>query len=314
MFNNNHVGRPSNDELKKKRNMKILLFCAPILIIVFVVILYTTGSLSGLMGNSVSSFYCDEGYTLSGSNCTKTITTTAYLLGDINKDDRVDILDVTAIQRILVQFVNADDEQKVIADVNEDGTISVSDLTAMQLYFADKSSQDSNNNIGKKRVCSSGFTLQDINCVKVDTVPAKTKSVEYTCPDQTYKVEGNKCKKTVNTKPILIGDINKDGRINVLDETVLQKYLTEINTLDETEMLLADLDNSGVVNVNDLTYMQLYLSEKLNSKKNNRASGTNGSGYEAFELGKTKICPVGYKFNSNKTSCSKIETVSAIEK
>ena len=38
MFNNNHVGRPSNDELKQKRNMKVLLYSAPILVIAFVAI------------------------------------------------------------------------------------------------------------------------------------------------------------------------------------------------------------------------------------------------------------------------------------
>ena len=170
--------------------MKILLYCAPILIIVFVVVLYTSGSLSGLMSNSVSSLYCDEGYILSGSNCTKTITTTAYLLGDINKDNLIDVSDIIAMQRIANDFTSIDDEQKALADVNEDGKVDITDLTVMQLYLA----------------------------------------------------------------------------------------------------------------------------AKMNNKRNNGTSGTGSSGYEAFKIGKTKICPSGYNFNSNKTICSKIDTVSAIEK
>lgn len=293
--------------------MKILLYCAPILIIVFVVVLYTSGSLSGLMGNSVSSLYCDEGYILSGSNCTKTITTTAYLLGDINKDNLLDVSDITAMQRIANDFTSIDDEQKALADVNEDGKVDITDLTVMQLYFASESSKESNN-INKKRVCMAGFALKNMSCVKVETIAAKSKNVEYTCPDQTYKIEGNECKKTVNTKPILIGDVNKDGKLDVLDETLLQNYFAGKMNLDETETLLADLDNSGLVDATDLTYMQLYLAGKMNNKRNSGTSGTGSSGYEAFKIGKTKICPSGYNFNSNKTICSKIDTVSAIEK
>ena len=317
MFNSNHVGRPSNEELKKKRNLKILLYCAPILIIVFVVVLYTSGSLSGLMGNSVSSLYCDEGYILRGSNCTKTITTTAYLLGDINKDNLLDVSDITAMQRIANDFTSIDDEQKALADVNEDGKVDITDMTLLQKYFAGDNSLNTysqGGNIGRKRVCAVGYNLKGTNCEKIETIPAKTKDKEYTCQDQTYKLEGNVCTKTVNAKPILIGDVNKDGRIDVLDETLLQKYFAEKIKFDDTQMLLADLDNSGIVDVTDLTYMQLYLAGKMNNKRNSGTSGTGSSGYEAFKIGKTKICPSGYNFNSNKTICSKIDTVSAIEK
>ena len=317
---NNHVGRPSNEELKRKRNMKILLFSAPVLIVVFAIVLVTSGSLSNLMGNSVSNYYCDSGYTLSGSNCTKTTKEKSYLLGDVDMDGKIAVNDMTVMQKIMSEFESPDERQKVLADINGDGEINVLDMTLMQKYFSNEkvTTNGETNNIGKKRVCAAGFKLSGAICIKTETVPAKAKnndvsSSQYTCQDQTYTLEGNMCKKTLTQTPLLIGDINKDGVINISDQTEFQKYFSELVKFDDTQMLLADLDNSGVVDVNDLTYLQLYLSEKLNQNAGT-SGGTNGSGYEAYQIGKSKICPVGYNFNATKTLCTKVDTVAAVQK
>ena len=73
------------------------------------------------------------------------------------------------------------------------------------------------------------------------------------------------------------------------------------------------MDRPTYINVNDLTYLQLYLSEKLNQNAGT-SGGTNGSGYEAYQIGKSKICPVGYNFNATKTLCTKVDTVAAVQK
>ena len=54
------------------------------------------------------------------------------LVGDVNYDDSVDILDVTLIQRYLIGNTVFYDNQKVVADFDRDGEISVFDATWIQ--------------------------------------------------------------------------------------------------------------------------------------------------------------------------------------
>nr|WP_316621781.1 dockerin type I domain-containing protein [uncultured Ruminococcus sp.] len=54
------------------------------------------------------------------------------LVGDVNCDDSVDILDVTLIERYLIDNVVFVDHQKVVADFDRDGDISVIDATWIQ--------------------------------------------------------------------------------------------------------------------------------------------------------------------------------------
>ena len=66
MFNKkNHVGRPSNIEIKQRRNQKILFIIIPIIVITLVVTLIITDNFNNLMENSVTNYYCeDNSYTL----------------------------------------------------------------------------------------------------------------------------------------------------------------------------------------------------------------------------------------------------------
>ncbi len=59
------------------------------------------------------------------------------VLGDANGDRKVDIRDVTAIQRHLAEFKLLDGARLLSADVDGDGYITVADATALQEYFAE---------------------------------------------------------------------------------------------------------------------------------------------------------------------------------
>lgn len=58
------------------------------------------------------------------------------LVGDVNGDGTVSILDATVIQKYLAGSVQLDDSRKAVGDVNGDGTISVTDATLIQKYIA----------------------------------------------------------------------------------------------------------------------------------------------------------------------------------
>ena len=66
------------------------------------------------------------------------------ILGDVDNDDNVTILDATAIQRFLANVPNDYFEEKA-ADADEDGVIGILDVTEIQRYLAKLSA---NNSIG----------------------------------------------------------------------------------------------------------------------------------------------------------------------
>lgn len=55
------------------------------------------------------------------------------------------------------------------------------------------------------------------------------------------------------------GDVNGDGRINIIDATEIQKAGIHLVQLDETATKLADVNQDGVINVIDATYVQKYI-------------------------------------------------------
>ena len=60
-------------------------------------------------------------------------------------------------------------------------------------------------------------------------------------------------------KDRLIGDVNGDGRVTILDATLIQKYLTDTVQLTKDQIICCDFDFNGRVSVNDVTSLQRYL-------------------------------------------------------
>ena len=58
----------------------------------------------------------------------------AHLIGDVNRDGNVDVLDAVLVQKYSASKATLDDEQLYIADVNDDGTIDILDAVQIQKY------------------------------------------------------------------------------------------------------------------------------------------------------------------------------------
>ena len=100
MFNKkNHIGRPTNEEVKKRKIKKIIYYGTPVFLVALVAVLITTGSFSKLMGNSVTDYYCeDQSYSLDGTNCVKKTIKKAALLGDVDEDGKVTAKDLKKLE------------------------------------------------------------------------------------------------------------------------------------------------------------------------------------------------------------------------
>ena len=59
----------------------------------------------------------------------------------------------------------------------------------------------------------------------------------------------------------VLGDINADGLVNVLDATEIQKYLSQLANLTKEELKRCDFNGDGIVSVIDSTEIQKYLAQ-----------------------------------------------------
>lgn len=63
----------------------------------------------------------------------------------------------------------------------------------------------------------------------------------------------------------VIGDVDMDGEVNVLDATYVQKICAEIIDADDRQMLLGDVDGDGEVTILDTTEIQRYCASYIDS-------------------------------------------------
>lgn len=62
----------------------------------------------------------------------------------------------------------------------------------------------------------------------------------------------------------LLGDVNQDGVVSIVDATMIQKYLADMITLTTSQKEAADVNRDGVVDLKDVTYIQKYLAGIIN--------------------------------------------------
>ena len=60
-----------------------------------------------------------------------------------------------------------------------------------------------------------------------------------------------------------LGDVNRDGKIDIVDVTLVQSFIAEINTPTKVQLSLGDVDGSDGVNIMDATIIQQYIAEKI---------------------------------------------------
>ena len=59
-----------------------------------------------------------------------------YLIGDVNRDGKVNVFDVSEIQRYAAAYIELDDEQMIIGDTNFDGKVNIFDASEIQRFLA----------------------------------------------------------------------------------------------------------------------------------------------------------------------------------
>ena len=62
----------------------------------------------------------------------------SVLIGDVNNDGVVDVMDSIMIQRFSTETVELTDDQKYVADVNNDGEVDIIDAMQIQKHTVEK--------------------------------------------------------------------------------------------------------------------------------------------------------------------------------
>ena len=58
----------------------------------------------------------------------------------------------------------------------------------------------------------------------------------------------------------LLGDVNQDGVVNILDVTEIQRHVAEYITLEKTALANADINGDGIITIEDGTLLQMKLA------------------------------------------------------
>ena len=105
-----------------------------------VVTVYENGTKKAIEDYQVSGFESVKGeriITVTFGDFSETFTVHIYELGDANLDGRINVRDVTAIQRHIADLEKIDDEQLAVADANGDGVVTIDDATLLQMFLAE---------------------------------------------------------------------------------------------------------------------------------------------------------------------------------
>ena len=301
MFKKNHVGRPSNAELKSRRNKKIIMVLIPVVILVAIVLTFMSGSFKNLMGNSVIQFECENGskpFEQNGNQVCK-VSENAILLGDANLDGKLDSNDIILIQKVVNDDLKINEYQFAAADINKNDNIESLDIELLTKYLNGEEviSTYKTYNLGTEKTCIKGYQLTDNKCVT--TVDAKRVErfetvygdvnldgkVNETDLDYLTKYLANYSGYALTEQGKINADVNIDGQIDAKDRMILERYLNKMTgyeelpykgKIEETENLKSavygDVNLDGKVNETDLDYLTKYLA--------------NYSGYALTEQGK----------------------------
>lgn len=66
---------------------------------------------------------------------------------------------------------------------------------------------------------------------------------------------------------LIIGDVNGDGKVSVMDATFIQRHIAQLTSIDEDRLTCADTDKDGRISITDATMIQRFIAQLIPSLK-----------------------------------------------
>ncbi len=109
------------------------------------------------------------------------------------------------------------------------------------------------------------FDNVDIKPTIPTTSPTSTQMTTAPTSTQPSSATESSSTETITTAPSYeLGDVNRDGHLNILDVTLIQKKVAYIITFDEQQQKLADVNNDSYISIKDATKIQ-HIIAKMSS-------------------------------------------------
>lgn len=155
---------------------------------------------------------------------------------------RVKILIISTIVVIICLFnINVQAETEILyGDANGDGIVNIRDITMIQSYLENIEEMDYNAQTRADVDKDKKISLNDVKLIQ-------------------KKEDG-----VITDLPVMMGDVNNDGIVDDLDATEIQKYISEMVSLDPKQLAIADVDCNDYVDIIDTNIIREYI--KGNSK------------------------------------------------
>ena len=100
----------------------------------------------------------------------------------------------------------------------------------------------------------------------ISDIQPGTYKLAVSCGNQTGKIETITIGDRVQLHDIqlyTLGDVNNDGRVNVVDAYLIRCHAAQLKTLDGTQQLAADVNRDGRINVVDAYLVRCYAAQLI---------------------------------------------------
>lgn len=188
-----------------------------------------------------------------------------YPMGDLNMNKVVDQADIDLFNKYLLGNGTLNSKQAVLADFDHDSVLDSFDMIFLKRKFNKRFDLNGDGTVNNQDRALQQYyivkqgkkaELKQRSDVNNDGVIDEADAIEMRNYLQKY------CGLTASSY-YRMGDLNRDGKLNNNDLTLLYNHLNAGHNFTTIQKQLADFDNNGIVDSNDLNLMNTLLNYKL---------------------------------------------------
>ena len=211
-----------------------------------------------------------------------------FLKGDVNRDGKIELADVTQLIKFYLNTETPDDEQLHLGDMNDDGIINLSDQIALMKIYLGSELRYTRGDVNRDgMVTMDDWTLLGDYVAGTASLDSEQMHLANVYEDYEYKngateddepsqdrvpiVNGkdyNMLYEILTGKTLRydLGDVNRDGNIDNEDLNMVQAHINGTSSLDDEQIHLADVSQDGNITTKDLNMIYAIIKENTFEK------------------------------------------------
>jgi hypothetical protein len=200
------------------------------------------------------------------------------LVGDLNGNGAIDILDVYIVKSFLGDESKSDDEQKFLADINKDGFLNSYDVRLM-IAFGDGYIENISDGVGVifgdldgsgliddgDSLIIKGYLGGSRNLSNYERVLADVNSDGEVNLHDAIIISGVSGGLVAGSEMgnVVIGDVDNSGDLGIFDSILISRYVSRVTDFSDYEMFVGDANADGVIDLCDAKVIEKRLSGSI---------------------------------------------------